>query len=212
MDKEHGVQGQTAAWLDALASASPTPGGGGAAALGASVAGSLICMVCNLTIGKPKYAAYEAQMSAALAQAETARRAALELIDDDARVFDALMAAYKLPKGTDPAKQARASAIEQALVDAAAVPLRVAALCAEIIGLSHDMLEGANKNVLSDVAVAAALARGALASSMVNVEINLGGMSDESRSKAIADELQQHSAALDQADMVVRQVRQRIAR
>jgi formiminotetrahydrofolate cyclodeaminase len=198
-------------WLDELASASPAPGGGAAAALSASIGASLICMVCNLTIGKPKYAAFEEQMSAALATAEDARRVALRLADDDARAFEAVIAATRLPRSTEAQTVARAEAIQQALAGAAAVPLRIAEIAVRVIGLAEQILEGANKNVLSDVAVAASAARAALESAMVNVEINLAAMTDEKARRAIADDLGHLGSALGRADEVVREVRMRIA-
>jgi formiminotetrahydrofolate cyclodeaminase len=198
-------------WLDSLASSSATPGGGAVAALSASMGASLICMVCSLTIGKPKYAAYEEQMSCALARAQDARHTAAALADDDARAFETVMDAYRLPRATDAEKTARSAAIQVALVGAAAVPLRIAEIAAGVIGLAREILEGANVNVLSDVAVAASTARAALESSLVNVDINLAGLTDEQQRHALAQDAGRHAQALQHADAVVREVRQRIA-
>jgi formiminotetrahydrofolate cyclodeaminase len=203
---------QVGAWLDALASASPAPGGGAAAALGASIGASLICMVCNLTLGKPKYAAFEQSMTAALARAEAIRRAALSLADEDARAFDAVIAAYRLPRASDAEQAARSEAIAQASLDAAAVPLRTAELAAEVIELAAALVDGANANAISDVAVAAQMARAALDASLINVEINLAALGDAPRTRALAADLDRHRPALDRADAVVRVVRARIAR
>ncbi|HKX05877.1 MAG TPA: cyclodeaminase/cyclohydrolase family protein, partial [Methylomirabilota bacterium] len=57
------------AWLDALASAAPAPGGGAAAAVNAAIGAALIEMVCRLTIGRPRYARHEPALSEALARA-----------------------------------------------------------------------------------------------------------------------------------------------
>lgn len=203
---------QISGWLDELASAAPAPGGGAAAALCASIGASLISMVCNLTIGKPKYAAFEEQMSAALAKAEEARHAALRLADDDARAFEAVIAAYQLPRSTDAERAARSQTVQRALAGAAAVPLRIAGVAAEVIGLAEEILEGANANVISDVAVAAAAARTALESAIINVEINLGALTDEATCRGLADELGRLGPVLERADVVVRDVRARIAR
>ena len=43
-------------FLDELASNSPAPGGGSVAALAGAVGAALSSMVCNLTVGKKKYA------------------------------------------------------------------------------------------------------------------------------------------------------------
>lgn len=49
-------------YLTELASSAPTPGGGNVAAFASVLASSLGEMVCNLTIGKKKYAAVEEEM------------------------------------------------------------------------------------------------------------------------------------------------------
>ncbi|MDD1622927.1 MAG: cyclodeaminase/cyclohydrolase family protein, partial [Methylococcaceae bacterium] len=60
-------------FLDELASKQATPGGGSAAAVMGAQAAALTSMVCNLTIGKPKYAEVEAEMQALLAESEALR-------------------------------------------------------------------------------------------------------------------------------------------
>ena len=67
-----------------LASKAPVPGGGGASALAASLGAALGSMVANLTVGKKKYAGYEAELSELLADLESLRIRAEELIDADA--------------------------------------------------------------------------------------------------------------------------------
>ncbi|MET8544271.1 cyclodeaminase/cyclohydrolase family protein [Kitasatospora sp. NPDC004799] len=199
-------------WLDDLASGSSTPGGGAAAAMNAAVGAALISMVCNLTIGRPKYAAYEAELTAALKNAEELRGKALELAADDAVAFAAVIAAYQLPKGTDADKRARTAAIQTALVGAAEVPLRTAELAAEVVRLSRAVLPGANVNVVSDVAVAASSARAALDAAVVNVEVNLAALTDEEQRAALRGRLAAPLAAAAEADAVVAEVRERIAK
>ncbi len=203
-------------WLDDLASRSPAPGGGAAAAMNAAVGAALVSMVCNLTIGKPKYAAHEETMRATLASAERARAAALRLADADADAFEQVMAAYRLPKDTDAERDARTETIQSALAAAADVPLRTARLAIEIIGLTEDILDGANVNVLSDVAVAASSARAALESAVMNVTVNLVAMRAGERRDALArgpaDGSADSSAAASRADAVVAAVRERLNR
>ena len=200
------------AWLDELASPAPAPGGGAAAALSASTGASLICMVCNLTIGKPKYAAFQETLTAALARAQEIRQAALRLVDEDARAFSAVMAAYQLPRGDDAERAARAVAVQEALAAAAQVSLRIAELAAEVIGLADGIVDGANVNVISDVGVAAATARAGLQSALVTVEVNLAGMTDAQARQAIAREADRCEQAIGRADAVVGEVRGKIAR
>ena len=199
-------------WLDELASPAPAPGGGAAAALSASMGASLLCMVCGLTIGKPKYAAFDDQLTAVLGEAQKIRQAALLLVDEDARAFSAVMAAYQLPRGDDAERAARTAAIQQALAAAAQVSLRIAGLAQQVIELAAGIVDGANVNVVSDVAVAAAAGRAALQSALVTVEVNLASMSDEQSVLAISRQADRCEQAVGRADAVVSEVRRKIAR
>lgn len=205
-------EGSVQEWLAELASAAPAPGGGAAAAMDAAVAAALVAMVCNLTIGKPRYAEHEATMTEALAHADVLREQALSLAAADAEAFDKVAAAYRLPKETEADKQARSAAIQAALAGAADVPLRTAALAAEVIGLARRILDGANVNVISDVAVAAASARAALTAAAINVEVNLAALHDAEQRAELAAALAVHTRAYGDADAVVDAVRERINR
>jgi formiminotetrahydrofolate cyclodeaminase len=205
------VEAQTlGGWLEALASKAPAPGGGAAAALHAAVGAALVEMVCNLTIGKPAYAQHEPAMKAALDEAAGLRARAVRLADLDTSAFGAVAAAYRLPKDTGQARAARSARIQAALVDAAEVPLEVAAVAAEVVGLAGRILDGANRSVLADVAVAAASARAALDAAAVNVEVNLAALTDPARRAELAARLGRHAAAAGQAGAVVRAVRDRV--
>ena len=199
-------------WLEDLGSGSPAPGGGAAAAMNAAIGAALVAMVCNLTIGKPRYAEHEPLMRQTLDAVTALRAQAIRLAADDAAAFGAVTNAYRLPRDTDVDKAARTAAIQAALVGAADVPLRTAAVAAEIIGHAGRILDGANVNVLSDVAVAAASARAALESAAINVEINLGAMNDPARREALRTDLDRHSVATGTAAAIVAAVQERINR
>jgi formiminotetrahydrofolate cyclodeaminase len=78
-------------FLDALASSSATPGGGSAAAIIGAMGAALVSMVCNLTIGKKKYADVEGEMKEVLHKAETLRHRLTGMIEDDVTAFNAVM-------------------------------------------------------------------------------------------------------------------------
>lgn len=166
------------AWLDELASGAPAPGGGAVAAMHAAMAAGLVSMVCELTVGRPKYAEHEQTMRAVLAEASERRQEAIRLAEEDAEAFTGVTDAYRRPKGTDEEKAARTEAIQEALARAAEVPLRTAALAGEILALAGRIRAGANVNVLSDVAVAAVSARAAMQAAAVNVAVNRASMTD----------------------------------
>jgi formiminotetrahydrofolate cyclodeaminase len=166
------------AWLDELGSARPAPGGGAAAAMSVATAAALVEMVGNLTVGRSAYAGHEAEVTAVRDAARRLRQLALGQIDEDAQVFRALMAAYRLPRDTDQQRAARGPAIQVATRRAAGVPLDVAATAAEVIQLAAELPGRSNPNVLSDVGVAAALAAAAIEAAAINVDVNLATLTD----------------------------------
>ena len=195
-------------WLADLGSAKPTPGGGAAAALMVATGAALVEMVTNLTIGKPRYAEHEPLMLRARDEAAALRVQAQTLAADDERAFNAVIAAYQLPRD-DPG---RSAAIQSATAEAAGPPLNTAALAAAVIRLASDILPGANVNVLSDVSVAASAASAALASAAVNVEVNLAALRDRDLAKVLGEELAGHLLAADEADTIVSRVRMSLTR
>ncbi len=199
-----------AGFLAELASPAPAPGGGAAAALQAALGAALVSMVCNLTIGKPRYAEHEATMLSARLDADKARAEALALAGADARAFAAVSDAYKLPKGTGEERAARSQAIQAALVTAAEVPLHTAAVAAAVVGLCTSIIDGANVNVLSDVGVAAASARAALDSAAINVRVNTAAMTDTAARERATAALAGHLTSVATADGIVRAVGERI--
>jgi formiminotetrahydrofolate cyclodeaminase len=177
-------------FLSRLASAEPEPGGGAAAALVAATGAALVSMVANLTVGKEKYAAVQAEMEAARDRAQTLVRDLARAIDQDAESFRKVMAAYKLPRETDEQKADRKRAIQQALRDATVDPARVVRLCEEIAELSRVVMEKGNVQAVTDAAIAAVLADAAAVSAALNVKINLGPIGDPTFTEPLWVELQ----------------------
>lgn len=197
-------------WLEALASSAPAPGGGAAAALNAAVGAALIEMACNLTIGRPRYAQHEAGMRAALAEATKLRSRALHLAADDVKAFGAVSEAYKLPRETDEQRQARGEQIQRAWVGATEVPLNTAVLAGDVIQLARRIVDGANVNVLADVAAAAVSARAALDVALINVEANLAAISDPSCARELSGRMTEVSWLAAEAERTVRSIRGRM--
>ncbi|HBY57335.1 MAG TPA: methenyltetrahydrofolate cyclohydrolase [Candidatus Atribacteria bacterium] len=166
-------------FLDELASNSPTPGGGSVAALAGALGAALISMVGNLTLGKKKYENVEEDIKKIIGSSEKLRYELSQLIEEDVRVFNNFMATYKMPKETDDEKKVRAEKIQESLIEAAKVPLKVAYKCLDILSLSWEIAEEGNINVVSDAGVAALMAEAALESAILNVKINLRTIKDE---------------------------------
>lgn len=195
-------------WLDRLGSAAPTPGGGAAAALAAATGAALVEMVVNLTVGKSAYAEHEEHVHPIGERARALRARALELASADEAAFDRVMAAYGLPRQTDEEKAARSAAIQAATADAARPPLAIAEVAAQVIELAAALPGRSNRNVLSDVGVAAALAGAALESAAINVEVNLGALKDEGVREGLRKELASYLIAGELGREVVGNVRQ----
>ncbi|GAB4116799.1 MAG: cyclodeaminase/cyclohydrolase family protein [Candidatus Caldatribacteriota bacterium] len=166
-------------FLDELASAAPTPGGGSVAALAGALGAALVSMVSNLTIGKEKYREVEEEVKKILGSSEKLRYDLSQLIEEDIKAFNNFMATYKMPKETDEEKKIRSEKIQQALIEAAKVPLQVAYKCLDIFSLAEEIVQKGNPNVVSDVGVAILMAEAGLDSAILNVEINLKMIKDE---------------------------------
>jgi methenyltetrahydrofolate cyclohydrolase len=177
-------------FLDALASSSATPGGGSAAAILGGMGAALVSMVCNLTIGKKKYADVEGEMKDVLAKAEDLRHRLTGMIQEDVKAFDTVMGAYGMPKETDADKAARDAAIQDGLKQATEVPIQCCRLAREVIDLALMASQKGNLNVISDAGVGVLSAYAALRSAALNVYINAKMISDKSFVEAKLGELE----------------------
>jgi formiminotetrahydrofolate cyclodeaminase len=197
-------------WLDQLGSSAPAPGGGAAAAMSAALGAALVEMVCNLTIGKPKFAEFEDQVTEIRDAARGLRAAALSYVHDDAAAFMKLMAAYRLPRETSDQRAKREQEIQAATGLAAAVPLEIAATGAKVAALAARLPGKSNPSLVSDVGVAAVSAAAAIEAAAINVEINLAGMKDAGAKEALAERLAVHLAAARQARQLAGDIRREI--
>lgn len=177
-------------FLDDVASAAPTPGGGSVAALAGALGAGLTAMVCSLTIGKKKYAGVGEEMTSVLRQAEELRGRFTTLIEKDALAFDKVMEAYGLPRDTEPQQALRSAAITEATKEATLVPLEVMKHCIDGLALAQQVAANGNVNAASDAGVSAVMLNAACESAAYNVRINLNGLSDQEFVGWKADELE----------------------
>lgn len=171
-------------YIEKLASKSPTPGGGGAAALCGAVGTALASMVCNLTIGKPRYAQYEEEVKQIAAQAEKLYIKLMQLAEEDETAFEPLSKAYSLPNATEAEKAYKANVMEKCLKAAAEVPFKTVQAVYEAIELHERLVEKGSRLAISDVGVGAVTCKAALQSAALNVYINTKYMEN----KQTADE------------------------
>lgn len=186
-------------FLDALASSAATPGGGSAAAIIGAQGAALVSMVCNLTIGKKKYAEVEGDMKDVLAKAETLRHRLTGMIQDDVKAFNSVMAAYGMAKETDADKEKREAAIQAALKQATDVPMRCCNAAREVIGLAAIASDKGNLNVISDAGVAVLAGYAALRSAALNVFTNARMITDRNFAEAKLKELNELLAGAEEA-------------
>jgi methenyltetrahydrofolate cyclohydrolase len=154
-------------YLNDLSAKLPAPGGGSAAALAGALGAALLSMVVKFTLGKPRYAPFEKELTRILGKAEASRKELLELADADIAAYLSKNAAKSL-----------------------GVPLAVARSSAQAISLCPPLAKKGNINLISDVAVAAALLEAAFTSAVYNVQVNLKNLPDPRRGKKICKELE----------------------
>lgn len=166
-----------------VASEKPVPGGGSVSAYAGSLAASLLCMVCRLTLKRPEYEKDWPKVKEILQKSETLRMKLLSLVDEDSQSFSSLMQAYRLPKQTDEEKRGRSAEIQKGLKGAAEVPLATMEQAADALVLAVSLGECANENVLSDLQTAVHLAYASAHGTSSNVAINMTSIKDEDYKK-----------------------------
>lgn len=186
----------------------PTPGGGSVAALAGALGASMSCMAANFTLGKKKFREVEPQVREQLDCCISARDILLRLVDEDARAYAFVSAAYAMPKDTPTEKFARDAAIQDALVKAMTPPLEIIRTCRKVIDSVAELAGLANPNLISDVGVSAILIDAAVRAAKLNVDINLSGLKD---SALVHDTREEISKALDETSMQAAAIAEKVA-
>jgi formiminotetrahydrofolate cyclodeaminase len=179
-------------FLAALASEAPTPGGGTAAAVAASMGAGLAEMVAALTLSKEKYASAHDTVRPIGEAARAARSDFLALAREDAEAYDGVIAARRLPKDSPEQKALRQEKIDEANRRATEIPMRTARLAVRLLETLPDLVEQGNPNAASDAGSAALLLEAACEAALLNVGINLSGVADA----VFAGQMQRETADL----------------
>lgn len=167
-----------ASYLEKLASDSPEPGGGSAAALVGALGAALLGMVASLTLGSEKYAAAHGEIGELGARAAQLRAQLEDLVTKDAQAYAEVAAAMKLPKESEAQKKERTAVLQTALKGAAEVPAKIAAAALEVAKLALPAAEKGNPHAVSDAGVAVVLAEAAAQGAALNVKINVSWIDD----------------------------------
>jgi formiminotetrahydrofolate cyclodeaminase len=189
-------------FLSALASSAPTPGGGTAAAVAGAMGAGLTEMVAALTLSREKFAPVHDAMRSIAETALAAREEFLVLAREDSEAYDAVVAARRLAKETEEEKEARAREIASANRVATEVPMRTARAAARLIAALPELAAKGNPNALSDAGAAALLLEAAAQGALLNVGINLPGISDA----GFVEEMRREAAAIQSETQRLRAV------
>ena len=177
------------AYLDELASTSPTPGGGSAAGMIGAVGAALVAMVARLTVGRPAFATVDADARRLVDMADDAPQRLLVAMAADEAAFRDVMAAFRLPREGEANRNARRDAIGRASRAAADPPLMAARAARDVLDLALEAARIGNPTVTSDAAVAAWAACAAIRASAINVRVNLPGARDPAFAERCESEL-----------------------
>ena len=166
-------------FADVMASDAPAPGGGSASALAGALGSALVSMVCALTQGREKYKDFEEETAAVQAEAQALKEQLLLAVDTDTEAFNAVSAAFGMPKATDEEKAARSQAIQAGMVLCIESPLAMMRKSLEVLHLADRVVKGFNTSSASDLGVGVLLVRAGLYGAWLNVKINIGSMKDK---------------------------------
>ena len=166
-------------FLQKTASGTAVPGGGSVSALSAALGAGLTEMVANLTVGKKGYETVESEMKDIAATMQNLRNKLVTEVDKDSNAYKDVLAAFKLPKATEKEQEQRKQAIQDAMKNAARVPLGVAYDALQVMDLAEKVIRNGNRNAASDGAVGTMMARTAVLGALFNVKINLSSIKDE---------------------------------
>jgi formiminotetrahydrofolate cyclodeaminase len=179
--------------IAAFGSTRPTPGGGSASALAGAAGAALLAMVAAMPKNRASTADDASLLQAAGTRCGALIDALLDLVNRDSEAYDAVVAAYRLPKASDDEKAARKTGIQAAMKKAAETPLETMRHASEALGTAPLIARLGNANAASDVVVAVELLLAAARGARANVEINLESLDDA----AYVAQLREEVAGID---------------
>lgn len=178
-------------YLEQAASGKEVPGGGSVSALVGALGSSMASMAANFTVGKKKYAEVEQEVKGILEQLEELMGNLKGYVDKDAEAFLGFNDVYAMPKETDEEKTARDEAMQKTLCNALQPPFLTMKAAAEALSLLPCLSEICNKNLISDVGVAAVMLRAAIEGAHLNVRVNLRYIKDKDCCRKIGKDCEQ---------------------
>lgn len=175
------------AFCSQLAAGTPAPGGGAAAAVAGAMGAALVSMVAGLTVGREKYAAVNAEMEHLQQVGRREMEALFTCADEDQSAFNAVMAAFALPKGTEQEKAQRQQAVQAGYKTATEAPLKTMEHALVVMRVALAAASRGNQNALSDAYAGFLTVGAAFDGALWNVAINLGSLKDEAYKQAVVE-------------------------
>lgn len=193
------------------ASESPAPGGGSIAAYLGALGAGLGTMVANLSSHKRGWDDRWEEYSKWAEQGQAIKDELLHLVDEDTKSFEGVMAAFRLPKGSEEEKAARNQAIQDATKYAMTIPFQVIEAASKVFPLCRAMAETGLQASVSDAGVGALCARAAVHGAYLNVQINAAGLKDEAFKNKLLEDGANLITAADQAETeIMAMVREKV--
>jgi len=168
-------------FLDQLAARTPTPGGGGAAAVTGAMAAGLVAMAARFSARQLPEAGELAE------EADRLRRRLAQLAEEDAQAYAAVLEALRGPGEAGSGEQ-RETQWREALLGAAIVPLEIAEIGAQVALMAARLAETGNPNLRGDAVTGAVLAAASArsAASLVDINVRLGELDPDLSRRAAA--------------------------
>lgn len=193
------------AFIGQLASDAPTPGGGSASALAGAIGAALVQMVVALTTGRAEAAEVQDDLRELGLAAAGFQSELLQLVEIDAAAYGSVVAARRLPRGTDRERQLRHAQIDAAVREATRAPLTIAERAEAVLKLAERLAPIGSRNAISDVGVAGLLAAAALRGAALNVRINLPSLpEDEPLRREAGQQVDELLTGLDEREAALR--------
>ena len=168
-------------FANTTSSEAPAPGGGSIAAYAGAMGAALATMVANLSAHKRGWDDRWETFSQHAERGLAFQNDLLALVDADTAAFDAIMAAYGMPKGTDAQQAKRHQAIQDATLNAIDIPLKVAQYAHDALPMAAAMAKDGNPNSVTDAGVGAMCLRTAVMGAVLNARINCGDLEDQAK-------------------------------
>ena len=198
---------QVQEFIDVLASDAPAPGGGSAAALAGAKGCALGAMVATLTIGKAKYAEYEALNVITQKKLIILKDKFMAAMDEDTETFGVMTKVFAMPKETDEEKAARKAAMQEALKVCTKIPMEMLTYSVEALKAINEIVGKSNQSASSDIGVAALELSAAVRGAWLNVLINIGGIKDDN---FVAEHKEQGTSLVTEAENLATKIYEEI--